>query len=698
MAKQKRKKAPAKPISEHQLFPAVVALWFSALFGLGSLAVRSSLLESLVRSSRIDLILPAAAPPLGVTARILMALILAAIGAGIGIAIARRLARPKLEPRERKRNARSSETGGFQPRYAQARTAEIRPEPVYGQSSGDEAAKGGLVQRRRALAIEHEEEDFVPHDMAPLPGGAPQILDIGSMGFAAEPVESAHEHAEYGQSPVLPAPAPAATAPLDWNRAPVQPQAASPRQEFQAPAFAPAPEVAQPQPVEQAHDDRQIFGQASLQPAETARPQIFGEAAKDDHVSQDFIRAAGYKTSIFETETAAPLFAPREAAVTPPPAATPAAWEAPSAPQPAAFAVPEFTAPEFVVPRVQASAPPIPVSFAPPVEAPVETAAAQPEPLGTIAAPTPAEPPLPSPAGLGMTDLATRLAESMARRRAARAGIQPPAAIPAPAPIEPAFAAHIAVPPDAEIQPVAPEPVAAPIPQAFAPVVAEEPAPIPQAFQSPFAEVPAQPATAPAAETPRLPTTAAQPFAPTTESVGAIPQAMRPLDLSGFEDDGDPLDSLLPPRHIAMPTALAAAVPPTEPPTEPVAELAAIRPTSQRVDGQPVDESDVPEAEVAEQAYASLTSLSARRSEFVRIEEAEPAEAAIEPVVIFPGQGAARPAEEQPASFRRFDAPSAAGHGQPVGPVSGAPEVDREEAERALRSALANLQRMSGAA
>ena len=48
MAKQKRKQAPAKPITTHQLFPAVVALWFGALFGLGSLAVRPSLLESLV--------------------------------------------------------------------------------------------------------------------------------------------------------------------------------------------------------------------------------------------------------------------------------------------------------------------------------------------------------------------------------------------------------------------------------------------------------------------------------------------------------------------------------------------------------------------------------------------------------------------------------------------------------------------------
>jgi hypothetical protein len=101
VAKQKRKPANGKPITSHQLFPAVVALWFGALFGLGSLAVRPSLLEGLVLKSHLDLVIPAAAPPLGVTARILVALILAALGAMIGIALARRIARPKPEERKR---------------------------------------------------------------------------------------------------------------------------------------------------------------------------------------------------------------------------------------------------------------------------------------------------------------------------------------------------------------------------------------------------------------------------------------------------------------------------------------------------------------------------------------------------------------------------------------------------------------------
>ncbi len=76
------------PVSSHPLFPAIVALWFGALFGLGSLAVRASLIESLVISSHIDVLVPMAAPPLGMTARILLALFMAMIGIAAGAAIA----------------------------------------------------------------------------------------------------------------------------------------------------------------------------------------------------------------------------------------------------------------------------------------------------------------------------------------------------------------------------------------------------------------------------------------------------------------------------------------------------------------------------------------------------------------------------------------------------------------------------------
>ena len=70
MQDRDRKSAKGKaPISRHPLFPAVVALWFGALFGLGSMAIRPGLIEDMVLAAGIDTLVPAAAPPLGMTAR-----------------------------------------------------------------------------------------------------------------------------------------------------------------------------------------------------------------------------------------------------------------------------------------------------------------------------------------------------------------------------------------------------------------------------------------------------------------------------------------------------------------------------------------------------------------------------------------------------------------------------------------------------
>ncbi len=84
----------------HRLFPVFAALWFAALFGLGSLAISSSTLGQLIVKTGLPAIIPATAPPLGFTAHALLALILAfaggAIGTAIGMAIQRRL--PDQEP------------------------------------------------------------------------------------------------------------------------------------------------------------------------------------------------------------------------------------------------------------------------------------------------------------------------------------------------------------------------------------------------------------------------------------------------------------------------------------------------------------------------------------------------------------------------------------------------------------------------
>lgn len=79
----------------HPLFPAMLAVWFGALFGLGILAVRTTLLEAVVLSFGIDGLIPAAAPPLGATARILLALAFAVTGGLIGGAIGFLMARSR---------------------------------------------------------------------------------------------------------------------------------------------------------------------------------------------------------------------------------------------------------------------------------------------------------------------------------------------------------------------------------------------------------------------------------------------------------------------------------------------------------------------------------------------------------------------------------------------------------------------------
>jgi hypothetical protein len=224
-----------------------------------------------------------------------------------------------------------------------------------------------------------------------------------------------------------------------------------------------------------------------------------------------------------------------------------------------------------------------------------------------------------------MIDLATRLAESMRRRSAARAA----SAKPAPA--------------------------------------------MPAATDVPVAK----PRTATATTFEPLP--AAIPAAP------ALPRAMQPLALDAFiEEDALPDPSLLPPRHIAMPVTPAADAAPEAASVPAPLELGA-------------------DEELAEDAsYASLLEVSPARNPFVRIDEPEAATAEIEPVVIFPGQAPMQPAPSsaapQAAPFRRFDAPVAAGQGVQVAASAIAPTVDPGEADRALRAALSNLQRMSGAA
>ena len=87
-----------RPLASHRWFPAALALWFAALFGLTSLAVPPALLERLVLAVGLDRVIAAAAPPLGETARLLIAAGLSSVGEILGLLLGRTLAarhRPK---------------------------------------------------------------------------------------------------------------------------------------------------------------------------------------------------------------------------------------------------------------------------------------------------------------------------------------------------------------------------------------------------------------------------------------------------------------------------------------------------------------------------------------------------------------------------------------------------------------------------
>lgn len=700
MANNKRKTGKAKPITSHQLFPAVVALWFGALFGLGSLAIRPSLIEQAVIASKIDLVIPAAAPPLGVTARILIALILSALGAAIGAALARRIARPKLEVRQRKRGATNLDAQAEEsPFNASVIDPPVR-QPIsareeLGTDSFDSAEQQvALGGRRRALAIDHDAGDFVPYDTAPLPGGQLQILDVGGDEFGAAAAQSLAEPLDLGEfsppQPFVAEPAPTLTqavpAQLDWSQArPILPEDVGLEPVAPPPFAAPveaapaARQVFQPMQVEpgdcENEDAALAASEADAAPASFAAPnsaavneprQIFGMPVEDGAVPREAVKAAGYQVSVFDAPEPSPLFDRSSSAK-------------------------------------------------------IETTA----PAAAPAAPTE---PLPSPAGLDMTDLAARLAESMQRRRAARSAAQQVA----PAPVEePVEAPSLPAACEPEVAQDEPAPLAAALVETLQ--EQREPTPAPSFTRfDPFANLPpiiipedkpepAEPA-APFAEAGAA-VAEALPIAPPPAPL-AMPAALRPLPIDDAELDDEPLDSLLPPRRFASPALQSEPVTPA-PVEHALAEPAsAPMPSGMELTGAEIEE-PVEEAVVPEENYGSLLELGrlTPSNPFVRIEEPEADYQAVEPVVIFPGQ-ASRPApipaqfaapaaqaapfaapasleggSGEVASFRRFDAPAQAGQGQPVAaaPAAG-PALDPAETELALRSALANLQRMSGAA
>ncbi|WP_120716741.1 hypothetical protein [Tsuneonella amylolytica] len=231
VAERATARAAAKaPVSAHPAFPAIVGLWFAALFGMGSLVLPVAIYEQTASATGIASVWTAAQAPLGVTARILISLVAAAAGVLAGLAVARKVAAASpARPMARRAAALSPLV-----------SADTRPakRPI---SAHEELGEGGLdaaekPKKRRALSVTDDSARSEFLDYAPVPGNfdyaAPEAsteLDLAHFAqeapdddeqpaleeeVAFEPAAPEHSEPEPFEDLAMTAPAPTASAPF----------------------------------------------------------------------------------------------------------------------------------------------------------------------------------------------------------------------------------------------------------------------------------------------------------------------------------------------------------------------------------------------------------------------------------------------------------------------------------------------------
>ena len=182
------------PITASPAFRWVVAIWFAALLGVGSLIVPVVLLERASTATGLASILPQAAPPLGFTARALIAGVGTVGGALLGLLLARLLVRD--------RQPNPARVASRRPLSPADDLAELDNLDDFDETAPP-ATVGG---RRRALAIAEEEgpSDFLA--VAPLPGvNAPEeAIEFHPEDPEPEPVEEAAPEAPQIFQPIEP--------------------------------------------------------------------------------------------------------------------------------------------------------------------------------------------------------------------------------------------------------------------------------------------------------------------------------------------------------------------------------------------------------------------------------------------------------------------------------------------------------------
>ncbi len=160
---------PKPSITSHRLFPAVVALWFATLLGLGFAVLPASALEKLVGASGIAAYIPAAAPPLGLTARIVLSLGAGIAGGLIGYAIARALAphreRKEREPQVKERPAQRRRAVAEGMRRPLSAMEDLGPPMIAPGPQPDESGEpleDAAPGHRQMAALPEDELEFPP--------------------------------------------------------------------------------------------------------------------------------------------------------------------------------------------------------------------------------------------------------------------------------------------------------------------------------------------------------------------------------------------------------------------------------------------------------------------------------------------------------------------------------------------------------
>lgn len=588
-----RKTTP--PITAHRLFPALVAIWFAALFGLGSFALPASLIERVIVMIGLPAAMPAAAPPLGITARLLIALALTVAGIVLGLLLALRL------------RARSGEAVRYR-----------KPVSFAVQDGHDQVAASEPVS---ALAARLQVRAIDSHPDAP--PRRPFSLSEDLVGDA-EGIARADHHSDLSVEMMQDADFPSG-------------------QTF----------------VAETHGDDQF-----------AADLIEGEVAGDGDAHPGF-------ALLDDAVPAEPSFSPKDAGGV-------------DAEQ--VFAALDMDLAgdleigEAVIEDGEWSVAPLEVAESaapdaqPAVAIPALVAVAEASPVTALRAGTRAGTALTSAPldQLGLVQLVERLALAIDGRMSARpiavtapAAVAPQQSVPGvPAPVQAAPVEAAPVDIEVEAATTEPEPPAAPAaPSVERPAIERQVFIVPPTAVVKPAEDVAEPASVPAM--PRFPSAAA----PASTSAPAV----APRILSARWDDADHADDdeIVVPRFLGLAGAGSAAV------AQPAADRGA----------------------TPESAHAAPRETP--RQEFVRVDlpvapilAAQPGDSgAAEPVVVFPGQGprAAGAIDLAVGAAGRPALGSMPGNVPQVGQVfaTGVPQQDPEEADRALRAALATLQRMT---